>query len=128
MEEFGKLFALRTKDVLTCQGALCAYVLSCQFVLHTQVLTCQDTLHPYVLMCQWVLCAYVLTCQHVLCAYVCTCQRALLAYVPEYFAYLCIKTWENVQCILVLKFSPDLSFLIFTSFNKMPLMLLVKLF
>ena len=52
-DESAKLRAMRAKNVLTCQRALCDYVL-----------TCQRALRAYVLTCQRALCAYVLKCQH----------------------------------------------------------------
>ena len=39
--ESAKLRTLRTKNVLTCQRALCAYVLTCQHVLRAYMLTCK---------------------------------------------------------------------------------------
>ena len=49
--ESAKLRALRAKNVLPWQRALCAYVL-----------TCQRALRAYVLTCQRALCADVVTC------------------------------------------------------------------
>ena len=74
-----KLHATYSKNMLTCQRALCAYVLTCQCVLRAYVLTCQCALRAYVLTCQGALRACVLTCQHALRAYVLKCQHALRA-------------------------------------------------
>ena len=78
--ESAKLRALSVKNVLTCQGALRAYVLKCQRALCAYVLTCQRALRAYVLMFQRVLRARVLTCQRALRTHVLTCQRALRTY------------------------------------------------
>ena len=80
-DESAKLRAMRAKNVLTCQRALCDYVLTCQRALRAYVFTCQHALRVYVLTCERAFRAYVLTCQRALRAYVLTCQRALCVYV-----------------------------------------------
>ena len=74
-DESAKLRAMRAKNVLTCQRALCDYVLTCQRALRAYVFTCQHALRVYVLTCQRAFRAYVLTCQRALCAYVLKCQH-----------------------------------------------------
>ena len=70
------MHALRAKNVLTCQRALCAY-----FLTH------QRTLRVYVLMCQCAFRAYVLTCASR--AYVLMSKRAILNYVNSYIIQIC---------------------------------------
>ena len=50
--ESGKLCTVHTKNLLTCQHALCGYVLTCQSALRTYVLTYQSALRAYVLTYQ----------------------------------------------------------------------------
>ena len=76
-------------NVLTCQGAFCAYV--------PFAITCQRVLRTYVPRC---LCAYVLTYQCVLRAYVLTYQQVLRAYMLT--CHLpCVPTCScvNVHCV-----------------------------
>ena len=80
-----KLRALRSKNVLTCQHALRAYVSTCHACLRANVSTC-------------------LTCLH---AYVPTCLACSRAYVPTRLAYLraCVSSvltclCANVSCVL----------------------------
>ena len=50
--EAGKLCTVHTKNLLTCQHALCGYVLTCQSALRAYVLTYQSALRTYVLTYQ----------------------------------------------------------------------------
>ena len=80
LEESSKLRAMRAKNVLACQRALCAYVVTCLRALRAYVLTCLCALRVYVLTCLRALRACVLTSQRALRAYVLICQRDLRAY------------------------------------------------
>ena len=107
--------------VLTCSHANVFCILKCSRASISCILTCSCANESSVLTCSHANMSCVLACARANVPYLLTCQSTL---------HTCVlfgKTWENVQCILVLKFSPDLSFLIFTSFNKTSLMLLVKL-
>ena len=107
--------ALRAKNVLTCQRALCAYVLTCQRALRGNV--------PYVLKFSRVNVSWVLTCltcQHALRTYVLTCQRVLRAYLlmcqhtlNPLFGTVCVTTWSPAsKLVLIPLFSVSLPLLL----------------
>ena len=79
--ESAKLRALRAKNVIPCQRALCAYVPTCLRALCAYVLTCQRALRGYVLTCLVCLRAHVPTCfacsrTHMPCVLTCSCANA----------------------------------------------------
>ena len=118
--------------VLKCSRAKIPCILTCSCANEFSVLTCLRANKPCVLMCSRTKVSCLLTCSRANMSCVLTCARASVPYLLtcQSTLHTCVllgKTWENVQCILVLKFSPDLSFFIFTSFNTTPLMLLVKI-
>ena len=78
-----KLHATYTKNMLTCQRALCAYVLTCQCVLRAYmcshanvpcVLTCSRANVPCVLVCSRANMPCVLTCSSANMPYALTCS------------------------------------------------------
>ena len=95
-----KLRALHTKNVLTYQRVLHAYVLTCKHILHAYVLTWQpvsSTYVPHVSTCLASLCTYVSTCLVSSRAPVPTCFESLVSYALRHHVINC---QYNMPCLL----------------------------